>query len=280
MSSRKNHQSNDITITYSSYNQSPRLLKISRNKVLLYLVGLPLISLIALVIGFIGLIHTSPFHLISTVQDNIQLRKLKNDYAKSKLELNQLQFDKQKLINDQTLLQSELKNKNQICDGKNQEVREPAVKNCPAPKDVAPMASPINLSTLSLFKPQAHLKDKTKPASLKLEDFKGLFTKENLSLQFNIVNLLGGDVKLAGHIIVVMKSEESIQVYPANTLLGNSDFQINYSAGEPFATQRFRPVNATFRRPKKPGTFHFTVFIFAKNGDLLHFQNNNINFKY
>ncbi|MBY0413312.1 MAG: hypothetical protein K2Q18_04070, partial [Bdellovibrionales bacterium] len=75
-------------------------------------------------------------------------------------------------------------------------------------------------------------------------------------------------------IVVLMKNELAIQTYPLQAL-GGSDFQINYSAGEPFATQRFRPVDASFVKPRKSGNYSFTVFIFSRTGDLIHFQSVN-----
>ena len=68
-----------------------------------------------------------------------------------------------------------------------------------------------------------------------------------------------------------MKNELGISVYP-QTALSGPETQINYFSGEPFATQRFRPVDASFLKPRKAGNYTFTVYIFAKNGDLLHFQ--------
>jgi hypothetical protein len=88
---------------------------------------------------------------------------------------------------------------------------------------------------------------------------------------FNIIPATLGEGKLSGHIIAVMKNELAIQVYPQSALNVQSS-QINYSSGEPFATQRFRPVDAGFLKPRKAGNYIFTVYIFAKNGDLIHYQ--------
>jgi hypothetical protein len=132
-------------------------------------------------------------------------------------------------------------------------------------------ATSIGLSTLSLFRPIQGQRDKTRPAVLNLSDFKVLVNRDSANLQFNIIPAFDKEERLAGHIIVIMKNELGIQVYPMNALSG-SETQINYSTGEPFATQRFRPVNANFLRPRKAGNYTFTIYIFAKNGDLLHYQ--------
>ena len=68
-----------------------------------------------------------------------------------------------------------------------------------------------------------------------------------------------------------MKNELGIQVYPFN-VLNTPETQFNYATGESFSTQRFRPVDASFLKPRKPGNYIFTAYIFAKNGDLLNLQ--------
>jgi hypothetical protein len=141
----------------------------------------------------------------------------------------------------------------------------PATPACPA----AGTANTIGLSTLSLFRPVQGQRDRTRPATLNLSGFKVIGNRDTTNFQFNIIP--GGESKLAGHIIVLMKNELTIQVYPQQALGGN-DTQINYSSGEPFSTQRFRPVDASFLKPRKPGNYTFTVYIFAKNGDLIHYQ--------
>ena len=129
----------------------------------------------------------------------------------------------------------------------------------------------IGLSTLSLFRPIQDQHDRSRPASLNLSGFKVVSNRDTTNLQFNIIPAIGGEGKLAGHIIVIMKNELGISVYP-QTALSGPETQINYFSGEPFATQRFRPVDASFLKPRKAGNYTFTVYIFAKNGDLLHFQ--------
>lgn len=146
----------------------------------------------------------------------------------------------------------------------------------PPPPPPAPMAQSIGLSTLSFFKPIMGQKDKTHSAALNLKDIKIVPLKDSMNLQFNIVNQLDKEVKLAGHIIVLLKNEQGIQFYPNAMFTSTRDYQMSYTLGESFATQRFRPVDAPFIKPKKLGPQSFTIFIFAKNGDLLHFQTVNL----
>jgi hypothetical protein len=230
----------------------------------------------------IGLINSSPFHLIDNYRKNSEARE-------AILRTNELRENLHKYIEENVTLKQELAKLKEEPQKPN-DIKEPnqtgdkqanlattlgtaaSTQKCPPPTKIAPMAQSIGLSTLSFFKPVQGQKDQTRPASLSLNDFKIINNKETVNFQFNIVNLLGGDVKLAGHILVIMKNELQIQVYPMNALNSSSDTQINYNSGEPFATQRFRPVDASFMRPKRSGNYIFTVFIFARNGDLLHYQ--------
>ncbi len=269
-----NNHKDDVSIIYHVRNDSPKHIIIKRSKFLTFVILMPLITIIGMALGIVGLIHTSPFHLIQNYQKNTEAREAINSVAT-------LQSNLQNSISENQNLKSEvdkLKIEMQNCTPKATETSSgqptptPLIKETACPAVNAPMATSIGLSTLSLFKPVQNQKDKTRPASLSLNDFKVVNMRDTVNLQFNIINLLGNDVKLAGHIMVLMKSDTMIEVYPINALNSPRDFQINYTAGEPFATQRFRPVDASFPKPRKPGNHVFTVFIFAKNGDLLHFQ--------
>lgn len=268
-----------ISVIYSTRNDSPKHILIPKKKLVYFFVVLPLLAIIGLSLGVIGLINSSPFHLIQNYKINNEahevikqsnqlrenLRRANEENINLKNEIQNLKKTaEQKVVATETASPDPKKDgKKEIC---------PPTPVCPNPKTDAPMTNSIGLSTLSFFKPIQMQKDKTRPASLILSDFKAIVNRETLNFQFNINNQLGGDVKLAGHIIVLMKNEQMIEVYPMNALNSARDYQMTYTSGEPFATQRFRPVDATFPKPKKGGNFVFTVFIFAKNGDLIHYQ--------
>lgn len=264
----------DVSIIYHLRNDSPKHIIVKRNKFLAFVILMPLLTIIGVFLGIVGLIHTSPFHLLQNYMKNNEAREAIN-------RVSNLQLNLQNSLSENQNLKTELEKAK--LDLQNYIPKSPEATTTPSttpnPEKVtvcppinAPMATSIGLSTLSLFKPVQNQKDKTRPASLSLNDFKVVNMRDTVNLQFNIINLLGNDVKLAGHIMVLMKSDTMIEVYPINALNSPCDFQINYTAGEPFATQRFRPVDASFPKPRKPGNHVFTVFIFAKNGDLLHFQ--------
>lgn len=273
MTNSKNNK-DDVSIIYHVRNDSPKHIIVRRNKFLAFIILMPLLTIIGVFLGIVGLIHTSPFHLIQNYMKNNEAREAINRVSNLQLNLQNSLSENQSLKAEVDKLKLDMQN----CSPKNPESasNSPTTTNdkpivCP-PVNAAPMANSIGLSTLSLFKPIQNQKDKTRPASLSLNDFKVVNMRDTVNLQFNIINLLGNDVKLAGHIMVLMKSDTMIEVYPINALNSPRDFQINYTAGEPFATQRFRPVDASFPKPRKAGNHVFTVFIFAKNGDLLHFQ--------
>jgi hypothetical protein len=276
--SDQNNDSNkndSISIIYHQRNDSPKHFEIKRSKVYLFFIGLPTLTLIALIIGAIGLVNTSPFHLMS----NYKMAS-KNRAEISRQE--HLEDENSELKSEIAALQETVKTNS------TQAASAPTVTTvvngtqCPAPvacpPSVSSSASSIGLSTISLFKPIQGQKDRTRPSVLNLSGFKAEISRDNVNLKFNIIPSVTDDSKISGHIIVLMKNELAIQAYPLQALGGN-DFQINYSAGEPFSTQRFRPVDAGFVKPRKSGNYSFTVFIFSRTGDLLHFQTVNIPLK-
>ena len=279
----ENKKNEIVSIIYSTRNDSPKHLVVEKRKFLFFIVTLPLITIISIALGIVGLIHTSPFHLIQNYQTNNEAREaiaqtqsLKNNLIYIKSENESLKKEIETLKSTSSTAATNLpesKNEEKTASTKTSENKLscPPVTVCPTTPS-APMANSIGLSTLSFFKPVQMQKDKTRPASLSLSDFKVVNNRDNLNFQFNIINNLGGDVKLSGHIIVLMKNETMIEVYPMNALSTSRDHQINYASGEPFATQRFRPVDASFPKPKKGGNYVFTIYIFAKNGDLIHYQ--------
>lgn len=287
MSENDNHDSHkdakdskrkdSISIIYHQKNDSPKYFEIKRSRIFLFFIGLPTITLIALIFGAVGIINTSPMNLIKSYRDNQKTR--------SELSLQENLKDKmQAALEENEKLKKELADtqeiKSTVAGPQVAETSSPGTSNsgttttCPAPvicSGATATANSIGLSTLSLFKPIQGQKDRTRPAILNLSGFKTSVGRDTVNLQFNIMPAISDDSKISGHIIVLMKNEIAIQAYPLQALGGN-DFQINYSAGEPFATQRFRPVDAGFVKPRKSGNYSFTVFIFAKSGDLIHYQ--------
>lgn len=276
MSEKKDapNRNDSISIIYHQRNDSPKHFEIKRSKVYLFFIGLPTLTLIALVIGAIGLVNTSPFHLMSNYK---MASKSRNQILRQE----NLAEENSELKSEILALHEQIKTNTQITSVPAEAITVngtqcPAPVACPAP--VSGTVNSIGLSITSLFKPIQGQKDRTRPAVLNLSGFKAEIGRDNVNLKFNIIPAMTDDSKISGHIIVLMKNELAIQAYPLQALGGN-DFQINYSTGEPFSTQRFRPVDAGFVKPRKSGNYSFTVFIFSRTGDLLHFQSVNIPLK-
>ena len=281
-SGRDPKKKDSISIIYHQKNDSPKYFEVKRSKVYLFFIGLPTITLIALIFGGVGILNTSPSHLLKSYREN-QENRVEN--AKQEDLEDQV---KVALAENEKLKQQLEEHKAEVAETKAKDVlpvQTPpatattttnAATTCPAPVTCPSLptsgsANSIGLSTLSLFRPIQGQKDRTRPAVLNLSGFKTAVGRDSVNLQFNIIPAVTDDSKISGHIIVLMKNEIAIQAYPAQALGGN-DFQINYAAGEPFATQRFRPVDASFVKPRKAGNYSFTVFIFSRSGDLIHFQ--------
>ena len=263
-----------VSIIYHQKSDSPKYFEIKKSKIYLLLIGLPTITLISLILGAIGLVHTSPFHLVQNVRESSRAQEALNLKQELIEENAELKAELEKLKAEPTPPQTVSESTPVSTDG---ETKCPAPVACPATGSPT-TANSIGLSTLSFFKPIQGQKDRTRPAQINLSGFKTVTGKETLNLQFNIIPAVSNDAKISGHIIVLMKTEQTVQVYPAAALFG-ADHQINYSSGETFATQRFRPVDAVFTKPRRAGNAIFTIFIFSRTGDLIHYQNATLAFK-
>ena len=263
----------NISFIYNQRNESPRYFQLKKSKLLFYAVGLPSITIVALILGVIGLVHTSPFHLIDNYRQNAKARE-------AVAKLNNLQ----NLLKKSEEEKAELAQKLASVQGSPE-----ASSSGDTPGQVTSQTKPIAqaidnknlanpLTHLMLFKSVSGQKDLSNPASLNLSDIKVVSNRDTVNLTFNIIPAGEVDKKIAGHIIVMMKNEFGIQFYPQQ-VLANAETQINYLAGESFATQRFRPVDASFLKPKRSTNSTFSIYIFSKNGDLVHYQTVNLNVK-
>lgn len=257
-----------VSIIYHQKSDSPKYFEIKKSKIYLLLIGLPTITLISLVLGVIGLVHTSPFHLVQNVRESSRAQEALNARQELIEENSELKAEVEKLKAEALATPPQTAGETATATG---ETKCPAPVACPA-TGPSLTANTIGLSTLSFFKPIQGQKDRTRPAQINLSGFKTVTGKDTLNLQFNIIPAVSNDAKISGHIIVLMKTEQTVQVYPAAALFG-ADNQINYSSGETFATQRFRPVDAVFNKPRRAGNAVFTIFIFSRTGDLIHYQN-------
>lgn len=279
-----------VSIIYYQRKDSPKYFEIKKSAFFWWFVVLPAITLFSLVLVLMALIHFSPTHLIqnylsaknyesmkSTIEqltnENRQLKDQLNEKAKA---LNvELAKNSESIIPESKTAENSPTTETTVNTTKELIATNPATNAGQKPSMAegfkAKEPGTLNLSYLSLFKPVQGQKDLTRPAQISLSGFNVVTLRDTISLKFNITPLTPREQKIAGHILVIMKGETGLQVYPQMSL-NAPESQISYSAGEPFATQRFRPVDASFLKPRKSGQFVFSVLIFARNGDLIHTQ--------
>lgn len=279
-----------VSIIYYQRKDSPKYFEIKKSAFFWWFVVLPAITLLSLVLVLMALIHFSPTHLIqnylsaknyesmkSTIEqltnENRQLKDQLNEKANA---LNvELAKNAESIIPESKTAENPSAAEGSVNNTKELIATNPATNVGQKPSMAegfkAKEPGTLNLSYLSLFKPVQGQKDLTRPAQISLSGFSVVTLRDTISLKFNITPLTPREQKIAGHILVIMKGETGLQVYPQMSL-NAPESQISYSAGEPFATQRFRPVDASFLKPRKSGQFVFSVLIFARNGDLIHTQ--------
>ncbi len=280
---QKKNNKQFISIIYNQNNDSPKYFELNKSKLIFFIIGLPSITLVALSLGAIGLIHSSPFHMLDTYRQNSMARDAveKNNSLSSQIQKSE--EEKKDLLKNLEIAQQQitaLKNPTSSTNSVNQATK--IIVNTPVVNAVNNSNGnicPVGLSALSLFRPVQGQRDSTKTPIFNLSDFSVEINRDTVNLKFNIIPAIINDEKRLGHIIVLMKNELGIQVYPFNAL-NTPETQINYASGESFSTQRFRPVDASFLKPRKPGNYIFTVYIFAKNGDLINLKNVNLPVKF
>ncbi len=291
---KANSKRNIVSIIYYQNSESPKYFEVKKSIFFWWFVVLPATTLLSITIAIFAGIHLSPTHLIQNYLSAKNYSSMHEEISSLKIEL-QSTRDELKIKNAEILelkkskspqennMATPLANKineanpsisendSNLANNKNLPASD-SIKNTPLELANGKLSSQaLGLSYLSIFKPVQGQKDRTRPAQLSLSGFNVATLRDTINFKFNITPLLPNEQKLAGHILVIMKGETGLQVYPQMSL-NAPDAQISYSAGESFATQRFRPVDASFLKPRKSGQFVFTVLIFARNGDLIHTQ--------
>lgn len=159
----------------------------------------------------------------------------------------------------------ELKNNSLALQEKVEDVQK---TNAILEKKLVTGASDTGLKTMSLFKVPPGQIDLTKSPDLVVESISSSQNKKLYTLKFNLSNNSKGQEKIAGHIFVMMKVNNSYEFYP-NDVFDENEMQMDFNKGEYFATSRFRPVDAKFRMPEKTSTALFKVLVFSRTGDLM-----------
>lgn len=103
-----------------------------------------------------------------------------------------------------------------------------------------------------------------------LDQFEFLHDKEKVNFKFQIISSTP-ETKVTGHVIVFMISDTGVMGYP-DSVNAAATQGVKYSQGEPFSVSRLRPTNAQFNHILSGANVKFVIYIFSREGDLLHIR--------
>lgn len=129
---------------------------------------------------------------------------------------------------------------------------------------------PAGLGFLALFRQSAGRQDLTASPEMTLEEVEVNSSAEEIDINFKIINQTRDNSRLTGYLYVVMQVGQYIEVWPANSF-DDQSMTLSFAKGEYFATSRFRPVKATFKKMKS-GQALFKIIVFGRTGDLIFKQ--------
>lgn len=211
----------------------PRYYEISRPLVRILLIGLPIITLVSLVLVLVGTAYFKELKLMAEKKEPMIIK-----------ELRQKNIGLVKRFKEVGGLNLALQNKL--------------------------TSNPVSdLDSLSLFKPVKGQEDKTHTPLISINDVKYRIGQNSLDVEFIMANLTKEQEKLAGFVIVILKSKNGLFYYPLKAIQ-DDDIQMAFNQGEYFAFSRFRPVKASFNTTNKVDDFMVKILIFSRTGDLIH----------
>jgi hypothetical protein len=115
------------------------------------------------------------------------------------------------------------------------------------------------------------MKDLRTQKKIKLESFELTQNSTEIAFQFNIVNNGAETEKVQGYFWVAMVHGTQLFYYPfANEWAG--DIGLKFTQGETFGVSRLRPVKTPFSKKLEMKQVRFIIYIFTREGDLLHYQ--------
>lgn len=233
----KSKSGNKLSFVLYEEKFPPRYYHISKGYLRFLLFGLPTLTLISLIIVAGGGVYFKHIQRLAERKEPAIIKKLKQE----KEEL--LTYQKE-LTMSRDLLQKKLSQG---------------------------VSSETGLSFLTLFKQSPGRQDLSSSPEMQLEELELSPAEDKVSLSFKIVNMTKDDSRLTGYLFVIMKAGDNIQVWPS-TALQEDSMQIPFAGGEFFATSRFRPVRADFRKLPNMNNALFKIVIFSRTGDLIFKQ--------
>lgn len=233
----KSKVSNKLSFVLYEDKLPPRYYNISKRNLRFLLFGLPTVTLMAVIIVAAGGVYFKNIQRLAERKEPAIIKKLKEEKA-------ELMLAKAEITASRDQLQKKLS---------------------------SGVQDPSGLSFLTLFKQSPGRKDLSASPEMQLEEIETSSTEDKATLSFKIVNMTKDDSRLTGYLFIVMKAGDNIQVWPSSALEENS-MQIPFGGGEFFATSRFRPVRADFRKIPNMNKALFKVVIFGRTGDLIFKQ--------
>ncbi len=135
------------------------------------------------------------------------------------------------------------------------------------------------MSALSLFRPVAGMQNLSHSPLLTIDNFEVNYRENEVEFNFHITNQTANNERLSGYLFVIFKAGPTIHLYPRSSG-GQDNFQLSFTDGESFATQRFRPVdNIRFPISQQNERGLLQIVIFSRTGDLLHRQLMSVNLR-
>jgi len=219
-------------------NTPPRYYEISKQLLRFLLYGLPTLTLVSLLIVASGGVYFKQIQKLAQRKEPTIIKKLKSEKA-------ELMKREQELVIDNEALQKKLG---------------------------LGVSSASGLSFLTLFKQSAGREDLSSSPEMAIQEVEVIKRETTIELSFKIFNMTKDQSRLTGYLFVMMQNGDHLQIWPTNAF-DNLSMQVPFSKGEFFATSRFRPVQAIFKKNQASSSGSlFKVVIFGRTGDLIFKQ--------
>jgi hypothetical protein len=233
-----------LSLVIYEHDRRPRFFELSKASYRTLLIGLPLVTMIALLALGSVLIYFREIRAVAMRKEPQIIQSLKDEKLR-------LQAREQELIFTNKELETKLATTDIDAEGLS--------------------------ATLGLFKLTPGMEDLSANPILGIEDVNVKSNEDKVILNFNLVNLLSETNRQVGYIFALIISGNKIHVYPEDAF-NDSDPLISFNKGEYFATARFRPVEAAFNKSSIGNRGLVKVLLFSRTGDLLAKKTQNYQF--
>ena len=226
--------SNELSLLIYEEKSPPKYFKLSKKMLRLFLLWLPLFSLLSITTVLIMFLYFSEIK--------------KKTMTKIPLILQNLTLEKQKLQNQITNLNVENKKLVKLL-----EVKEIKIHDYYLPLKIL---NPV---------PKSEVFDKK---LFSLQELKIQRIDNNIKIYFQLANITEDKRRLSGYMIFAVSDLSNINFYP-DKIFENNSFELQFNKGEAFATSRFRPFEATFPISKNSNAIIIKIIVYSITGKIL-----------